>query len=87
MSSHYPVVEAGRGGKCVRRMKDGLGLENESVRSVWLTPSAGFSGVPEVQGKGKKDQKPFAHVENQTCRGRKDSRSNLLKHLLETQGR
>lgn len=66
-----PVVEAGRRGKCVRRVKDGLGLENESVRSVWLTPSGGFSAIPEVQGKGKKDQKPFVHVENRTCRGRK----------------
>lgn len=66
-----PVVEAGRGGKCVRRVKDGLGLENESIRSVWLTPSGGFSTIPEVQSKGKKDQKPFVHVENPTCKGRK----------------
>lgn len=58
-----PVVEAGRGGECVRRVKDGLGLENESRRHVWFTPSAGFSGLPEVQGKGKKDQKSFARVE------------------------
>ena len=66
-----PVVEAGRGGKCVRRVKDGLGLENESIRSVWLTPSGGFSGIPKVQGKRKKDQKPFVHMENRTCKGRK----------------
>lgn len=35
----------------------------ESLRSVWLTPSGGFSAIPKEQGKGKKDQKPLAHVE------------------------